>query len=93
MKKILPLLLVILSFGSCKKCYDCTKKCGTCTLGAITVAGCTGDEALNNFSVDSWKLLLETQGYTCNYANVEEEACGQDDKENKEKGFYDCVSK
>lgn len=93
MKKILLVFLIVLAFGSCKKCYDCTKKCGTCTLGAVTVAGCTGDEALNNFSVDSWKVLLESQGYTCQYANVEEEACGKEEKENKEKGFFDCVSK
>jgi hypothetical protein len=93
MKKIFLVLLIVGSFASCKKCYDCTKKCGTCSLGAITVAGCTGDEALNNFSVDSWKVLLESQGYTCSYNNVEEDACGKDDKANKEKGFYDCVSK
>lgn len=92
MKRILPFIILIACFTSCKKCYDCTKKCGSCQNGAIIVAGCTGDENLNGASVDSWKIFLETQGYTCAYDNVTEEACGKDDKTNKEKGYYECVA-
>ena len=90
--KVLLSILLIVSFASCKKCYDCTKKCGVCQNGPVVVAGCTGDEALNGFSVDSWKVLLESQGYSCQYDNVEEEACGKDEKENKEEAYFECVS-
>lgn len=92
MKRVLLFALIVVGFSSCKKCYDCTKKCGSCTNGGITLAGCTGDDNLNGASVDSWKIFLETQGYTCTYNNVTEEACGKDDKANKEKGFYECVN-
>ena len=93
MKKIIILLLIITSFSSCKKCYDCTKKCGTCQLGSILVAGCDGDANLNGNSVDTWKIYLEAQGYTCTYNNVSEEACGSDAKTSKESNSYSCVSK
>jgi hypothetical protein len=90
--KAILCLALILGLASCKKCYDCTKKCGTCTNGPAVLAGCTGDENLNGASVDSWKLLLETQGFTCQFNNVSEEACGKEEKTNKEKGFFECVS-
>jgi hypothetical protein len=98
MKNLLIVCVLSSFLFSCNKCYDCTRKCGTCVkAGAPTLAGCTGDPSLNGFSVDSWKTLLESPspeyGYTCSYANIEEEACGKSDKENKEKAFYDCVSK
>ena len=93
MKKIIILLLTITCFSSCKKCYDCTKKCGTCQLGSILVAGCDGDANLNGNSVDTWKIYLEAQGYTCTYNNVTEEACGSDAKSSKESSNYSCVSK
>jgi hypothetical protein len=92
--KIRTLLFIclLLAFTSCKKCYDCTKKCGTCQNGATILAGCTGDDALNGASVDTWKIYLETQGFTCEYNNVSEEACGKDEKANKEEGYFECVS-
>lgn len=93
MKKMLPLLLLcVAAFSSCKKCYDCTKKCGSCTQNGVILAGCTGDDNLNGASVDTWKVYLEAQGYTCTYNNIEEEACGKDDKTNKEEGYFECVA-
>lgn len=92
MKKLLILVFTLASLVSCKKCYDCTKKCGTCTNSLGTVAGCEGDEALNGFSVDSWKLFLETQGYTCSYNNITEEACGKEARDNKEDANFECLS-
>jgi hypothetical protein len=86
------ILLLVFSGSSCKKCYDCTKKCGTCSSGGVVLAGCTGDEALNGYSVDTWKVLLETQGYSCQYNNVSEEACRKEEKKNKESTYYECVS-
>lgn len=98
MKKTLLLsfsaLLLLIGINSCKKCYDCEKKCGTCTQGFVTVAGCDGDSTLNGFSVDSWKVYLESQGYTCQYVDgPSEEACTQDDKNNFQGLGYTCVSK
>ena len=92
MKRLLPLLILMAAFSSCKKCYDCTKKCGTCQNGAVIVAGCSGDANLNGASVDSWKIFLEAQGYSCSYDNVTEEACGKDAKTNKQENYFECVS-
>jgi hypothetical protein len=92
MYRIALLLLIMSTFTSCKKCYDCSKKCGTCTLNASVLAGCEGDEALDGFSVDSWKLFLEGQGYTCVYSSIDEEACGKEEKDNKEDADFECVS-
>lgn len=70
-KQFLFVLLIMVSaaLGSCKKCYDCTKKCGTCTLGFITVAGCEGDAVLEGRSIESYKVYFESQGYTCTFNN------------------------
>jgi hypothetical protein len=81
------------TLSSCEKCYDCTKKCGICTSATLpTLSGCTGDENLNGASVDTWKIYLETQGYTCTYNNVEENVCGKEARDNKKATFYECVS-
>jgi hypothetical protein len=81
------------TLSSCEKCYDCTKKCGVCTSATLpTLSGCTGDESLNGASVDTWKIYLETQGYTCTYNNVEENVCGKEARDNKKATFYECVS-
>lgn len=91
--------LSILSIGillcaSCgNKCYECTKGCGTCRKGLTVVAGCNGDAALNGFSVDSWKLFLESDGYTCEIDPLEEEVCEVTDKESLEANNYKCVTK
>jgi hypothetical protein len=96
MKKI---ILISLSFStllvfSCKKCYNCEKKCGTCTKNGFTVAGCDGDSTLQGYSVDTWKVYLEGQGYQCQYANpVSAEACGADNKDSYSKKGYTCTSK
>lgn len=86
-------VVFITTFSSCEKCYDCTKKCGICTSVTLpTVSGCTGDESLNGSSLESWKLFLEAQGYTCTYNNnVEENICGKDARDNKTSTFYECV--
>ena len=86
-------IVFITTLSSCKKCYDCTKKCGICTAVALpTVSGCTGDESLNGSSIDSWKIFLEAQGYTCTYNNVEENVCGNEARDNKTSTFYECVT-
>lgn len=85
-------LLTGLVFSACEKCYDCTKKCGICTKeGYETLSGCQGDTALNGFSVEAWKLHLESQGYTCNYNNTVENVCGKEDKEELSGKFYECL--
>jgi len=92
MKIILAILLSVTLLGSCKKCYDCTKKCGYCTkAGALPAAGCDGDEALGGFSVDSWKVALEAQGYSCTYNNTEEAVCGEEAKMSKEDSYFECI--
>lgn len=90
----LSALALIIGINSCKKCYDCEKKCGICTRNGITLAGCDGDTTLQGFSVDTWKVYLESQGYTCQYSTpVTEEACTQDDKDNYQGLGYTCVTK
>ncbi|MBX7201586.1 MAG: hypothetical protein IT240_03400 [Bacteroidia bacterium] len=98
MKKFLFVCLITASsllMASCKKCYDCTRKCGNCTHATLPpLAGCTGDDDLDGKSVEAWKIYLETNyGYTCVYNNTTEEACGKDDKQNKEKSYYECLAK
>lgn len=96
MKKIftLSLLFAFTLLVACKQCYNCEKKCGTCTKGLTTVAGCDGDSTLTGFSVDTWKVYLEQQGYTCAYAaSVSEEACGDDDKNTLSGKGFTCLSK
>ncbi|MCK9612987.1 MAG: hypothetical protein PHR81_09810 [Bacteroidales bacterium] len=94
MKKILILCLAvfIFAFANCKKCYDCTKKCGICTKeGFESLAGCQGDSSLNGHSVEAWKLYFENQGYTCVYDNVTENVCGDENKEELSGKNYECL--
>lgn len=86
---------LITAYTSCKKCYNCTKKCGTCSkTGFPTRAGCDGDTAVLPYTVDTWKVYLESQGYTCAYNNVvENDVCGADNKTTFEGKSYTCVSK
>jgi len=83
---------VIIFGSSCsEKCYECTRKCGTCTKGAIQLFGCEGDSALSGFSVDSWRVYLEGQGYTCEYNDiVETNVCEDSDKKAFEDSNYSC---
>lgn len=87
--------LLLLSSSSCKKCYNCTKKCGTCSKTSFpTKAGCDGDTALLPYTVDTWKVYLESQGYTCAYNNVvANDICGADNKTTYEEKSYTCISK
>jgi hypothetical protein len=88
------LSLVTVVLFSCKPCYNCDRKCGTCTNGFLVVAGCDGDSTLNGFSVDSWKAYFESQGYTCVYNNPPSvEVCGNDDKNTYSDKGYTCTSK
>ncbi len=87
---MLPIALFAMS--SCEKCYDCTKKCGTCTNGTATVAGCEGDTVLQGFSVDAWKAYYENQGYTCEYNNVSQETCGKENKDELTSLHYECLT-
>lgn len=84
-------LLLLSACG--EKCYECTKQCGSCRKGLTVVAGCNGDAALNGFSVDSWRLFLENDGYTCDINPLEEEVCDKADKESLEANNYKCVIK
>ena len=94
MKKIIFLFCAIaLTVASCNKCYNCTKKCGTCQKGLVIVAGCQGDSILNGISAEAWKAYFESQGYTCVYNNDVQEACGSDNKKSLENKYYDCLSK
>ncbi len=81
--------------SSCKKCCNCTKKCSTCSkTGLPTKAGCDGDSAVLPYTVDTWKVYLEGQGYTCAYNNVvANDICGADNKATCEGKSYTCVSK
>ena len=88
------LLLLSTLIFSCKPCYNCDRKCGTCTKGLLVVAGCDGDSSLNGFSVDSWKAYFESQGYTCSYNNPPTvEVCGSDDKGVYSAKGYTCTTK
>ena len=90
------LFVFIISAGSsCKRCYNCTKKCGTCAKsGMPTLAGCDGDSQVSPYTVDTWKVYLESQGYTCSYNNVvENDICGNDNKSTYQGNNYTCVSK
>lgn len=94
MKRLIPFvtsIVVLLAISSCNKCYDCTLKCGTCTQGSLTVAGCEGDSALGSYSIEAWKAYFESQGFTCTYNNDEESVCGKNNKEAKEDDHYDCL--
>ena len=90
---------LIIFASSCNKsneetetCYDCTKKCGTCTNGGLVVAGCDGDSILNGLSIESWKAYFESQGYTCAYNNdVIDSICGEANKNAMENNHYDCL--
>ncbi|MBP9152521.1 MAG: hypothetical protein KBF73_09585 [Flavobacteriales bacterium] len=86
----LPIALLALS--SCDKCYDCTLKCGTCTNGTVTVAGCQGDSILQGQSVDAWKAYFESQGYSCAYNNTTQEACGKENKDELSDLHYECLT-
>lgn len=84
----------VISISACNKCYDCTKKCGTCIkTGYPTLAGCQGDTALQGYSVEAWKSYYESYGYTCTYNNTIESVCGQDNKNELSNKFYECISK
>ena len=97
LKHYIPVVIFsvcLLSFASCKKCYTCTKKCGTCVkAGAATLAGCDGDAVVQPYTVDTWKVYLESQGYTCAYNNVvENDVCSGASKEDYENIYYSCIS-
>lgn len=96
MRKIVVIacsMIIWVALSSCEKCYDCTKKCGTCSkTGFNTVAGCQGDTALNGYSVEAWKAYYESQGYTCVYNNTVENVCGDENKEELSGKFYECLS-
>lgn len=95
MKKIFFIccsLIIMFGVVACEKCYDCTKKCGTCTkAGFATVAGCQGDSALNGYSVEAWKAYYESMGYSCSYNNTVENVCGKENKEELSGKFYECL--
>lgn len=97
MKKSLPLFATIaglfLASSCADTCYDCTLKCGTCTMGSSIVSGCQGDSILQGYNIDAWKSQLETLGYTCVYNNTEAEVCGDDNRDTMEDDFYTCLSK
>ncbi len=86
--------ITITGFSSCKKkCYECVKKCGACTKGSQSVSGCEGDSYLQGQSIDTWKIWLEADGWTCAYNNiVEDDVCGAEDKKTFENQFYVCKS-
>jgi len=88
-------IFIILSASSCKKCYECTRKCGSCVKqGQNTLAGCDGESFLNGVSVDTWKVTLESQGYTCTYNNPPaQEVCSADGRKTYENQSYTCVAK
>lgn len=86
-------MLVLIGVSSCEQCYDCTKKCGTCTNGTLTVAGCQGDSILQGQSVEAWKAYFESQGYSCSYNNATEEACGKENKDELSSHYYECLTK
>lgn len=94
-KAFLFVATAITSIGlmSCEKCYECTKKCGTCTLLTATVAGCQGDSSLQGQSIEAWKAYLESQGFACAYNNDVQEACGDDNKSTLTAQSYTCLSK
>ena len=80
--------------SSCEDtCYDCTLKCGICTLDLDILAGCQGDSILQGNSIEAWKAYLEAQGYTCSYDNDVLEVCGDDNRETMEADNYTCLSK
>ncbi|MBX7183182.1 MAG: hypothetical protein K1X82_13815 [Bacteroidia bacterium] len=96
MKNLAFVLFSLLSIAlfSCNRCYDCQRKCGTCTNGFVIVAGCDGDSILDGASVDAWKAYFESQGYTCTYNNPpSEEVCGSEDKSTYTDKGYTCTSK
>ncbi len=96
LKRVVPftaVLVCIFSFSACKRCYTCTKKCGTCTKTGTTVAGCDGDAIVQPYTVDTWKVYLESQGYTCAYNNVvESNVCSEASKKSYEDIYYSCIS-
>ena len=94
MKHLLPALLgaLTMALGSCEKCYNCTKKCGTCTNGTTTIAGCQGDTVLQGFSVEAWKAYYESQGYTCEYNNATQNVCGKENKDELTSHHYECLT-
>jgi hypothetical protein len=85
-------LMLTVAFSSCEKCYDCTLKCGTCTNGIVTVAGCQGDSILQGQSVDAWKAYFESQGYSCAYNNTTQETCGKENKDELSDLHYECLT-
>jgi len=88
-------LIALCSLSACKKCYDCTKVCGTCVkAGTQTLFGCNGDAALSGFSVEAWKAYLETDGYSCTYNNqTDNDVCDDTQRELLENSNYDCIKK
>lgn len=79
-------------FSSCsERCYDCSRDCGTCAKGFVTVFGCEGDSALAGFSVQSWKFYLESQGYSCNVEKVTEtDICTAEERKDLQARKYTC---
>ncbi|MCF8257589.1 MAG: hypothetical protein K9J06_08555 [Flavobacteriales bacterium] len=86
-------LMALFTLGSCEQCYDCTKRCGTCTLDQDVRAGCQGDSILQGQSVEAWKAYFESQGYTCAYNNVTQETCGSENKDELSALHYECLAK
>ncbi len=88
---ILAALGLIIAISSYKKCYDSTLKNGTFKKLGVTVAGCDGDFVLGNYSIEAWKVFLESQGYACTSNNEEREASGSDNKKTLENDNYTCL--
>jgi hypothetical protein len=90
-------LIALGSLSACKKCYDCTKVCGTCTkANSPTLFGCTGDAALGGISVEAWKAYLESpsQGYSCSYNNqTDNDVCDDTQRQLLENSNYSCIKK
>ncbi len=89
------MVLLLFTISGCKKCYDCTLKCGTCTkAGQQTLAGCDGDSHLNGVKVDTWRVYWESQGFSCVYNNLPaQEACSSAAKKTYEDQSYTCIAK
>ncbi len=96
MKKSFFLIIAILmlTMSSCKKCYECTLKCATCTKDSQpTLSACNGDSILNGQSIDEWRKTLVEQDYNCVFNNSSaQEACSASAKKTYESQSYTCVS-
>jgi len=86
---------MLFAISGCKKCYECTLKCGTCTKsGQPDLARCNGDSLLKGQSIEDWKDTLTGYGYNCIYNNLPaQEACSSAAKKTYEDQSYTCIAK